>query len=175
MKTFLAVYSQRVLILIKAKDITVKPCELVFKLAYRSLEASKIKVQWSRHLEDFNNVLFLDMNDPIKSNPFNPFKKIIRLHGITESQAVHHIISSFEAQFQDEFEKVVYFCWVAGLQEDYVFIPNTAARVADVLLALKAMDLKMERQTLKETKYSKDKTGAREAIEDAKILRRDSL
>jgi hypothetical protein len=169
-RTFLALFPQKVVILIKTKNHFVRAREIEFLLAYRTLEQSKLKEKWSRHLEDFNNVFFVNTDDPTKQNPFNPFKRVIKLANIDESMAVHHIITAFESQHHDDFEKHVYFCMVKGMAEDYIFIPNTAARVADVLVALRAVDYESDRKIEKETKYSK--TSSKEAADDAHIIRR---
>lgn len=170
MRTFLALFPQKVVILIKTKNRYVRVKEIEFLLAYRVLGQVKLKEKWSRHLEGFNNTFFVDLSDPTKQNPFDPFKKVVKLVNMDESMAVHHIITAFESQFHEEFEKQVYFCMVKGTVEDYIFIPDTAARVADVLIALRAVDYESDRKIEKETKYSIK--SSKEAAEDARIVKR---
>jgi hypothetical protein len=172
MRTFLAIYSQKIIVMIRSRDVTIRARELIFKFAYRALEPTKLKEHWSRHLEDFNQVLFVDTEDPLKLNPFSPYKRIVRLAGMDESRAVHHIISSFESQYINEFDKDVFFCWVEGLLEEFVFIPNTAARVADVLIALRTMDRDTERGVRKEARYTRDKEPSYEAAQESQIIQK---
>ena len=167
MRTFLAFHSQTVVIMIKRFDKVIRSRELTLKVAYPAFDQTNFVKKWSRHLEDYNDVLFVDANDPIKSNPFNPFKRVIKLLDMDEGRIVHNVIGAFN---EEEFDKVVYFCLVDGLQESYLMIPDTAGRVADALVALRALDRRTEKEVRQEARYSTEKSTTSEAAKDSQIL-----
>lgn len=172
MRSFLSIYSQEVPVLIKRSDTRVRPRVLVFKLGYRIPEGEKIKLKWSRHLETFNDNLFVDARDPIKHNPFDPYKKVVKLPDFRDSNCALHIILTFETQFKEEFEKHVMFCTVEGFEETFMLLTSTSARAADALLALRTLDRRTEKEVLKEAEYSTEHTLNVEAAKASQIIKR---
>ena len=174
MKTFLTITSQNVSFMTKKFDGVIRLRQTVFKLAVKAFEGDSLKVKWSRHLEGINDVLFVETKDPLKLNPINPYKRLIKLPDVSDSKVLHFIFTSFEGDLKTVFEKVVYFSWVEGLEEEFIMIPDTMSRVSDVLLALRATDRSVEKEILKSGRYSPDKEILHVAADESQIVKRGS-
>jgi hypothetical protein len=172
MKTFLSIFPQNVVVLVKRLDGVIRSKDLTFKLGYKAFDTSDFKMLWSRHLESFNDAVFLNAKDPSIRNPFYPYKRLIKLPDLEDNLVVYHIITSFEAEKKISFDDTVFFCLVEGLQETFIMIPNTASRVADVLIALRLEDRDSEKKIRKDTRYSLGSELHQTAVEESQIIRR---
>ncbi len=142
MKALISIFNQSITTLIKRTEQSVRPVSLTFEFGYNTFEGGDFKILWSRHLESFNDALFVDSRDPLTNNIFNPFKKIIRLNDLQDRGIVYYIITSFENLDPKRFERLSYFIKVIGFKESFVMVPETAHRAASVLLALKTFERK---------------------------------
>lgn len=140
MRTLFAIYSQKVPIFIKYSDEILESYNLKFSLMYRAFETSDFKLHWSRHLDEYVHSLFCSVNDLIKLNIFNPYKKIIKLNDLSGSYVAYNIINSFACQRQSYFDEIVFCCYVHGLEETYVMAPKTTSDALNIALAMKMGD-----------------------------------
>lgn len=168
-RTFLVLHEQIVVVLIKRFDGSIRSKEITFQTAFSAFDESGFKTKWSRHLEQFNDALFVDVTDPIQLNPFDPFKRVFNLTELSDNRVAYHIIMTYGNE--DEFDKLVYYCLIKGLGETFLMMPNASVRVADALLALKMLDIKTEKKVKKEGRHASEKTSYDEAAQDAKIVR----
>lgn len=140
MRTLFSINKQTISVFIKFTESTLKSYDLEFGLVYRAFDTSKLKLLWSRHLDDYMYSCFVGADDLMKLNIFNPYRKLVRLNVLEEQNVAYNIINSFASQREEIFNKVVFCCFVKGFDETFIMASGQAAEAISTVLAMRVLE-----------------------------------